>query len=377
MGDELHIKIVGTEEEFDALEIPWNRLSEKTSASIFSSFDYVRTAWRHFHEPADKLLVLVLSDGSSIVGIAPFYIARCHRRGIPYRALRFIAVWEGDRPGILTELKEEACWNHIISFLVEEFRAWDVLELVEEPAEGPQGRGWSFLSRAELYWEKGPDIVDYYISLKGSWEEYLKGLGSKTRANWRRQMRRLSSITEGYAVESISEPERMKKAFSRFAVLERLGWKAQAGIGASKNKRHRAFYEDLLVILAGKGQVKVHFLRSEGEDIAGSIIFVQRGILYGRQTAFAPSHAKYSPGLLLHAEIFREHFGGAHKEFDLLGIREEGKYKTHWATGRRETVHWTAYRLRSRVWPLILAKRFKRLLFIISQKKVARREPVV
>jgi len=168
----------------------------------------------------------------------------------------------------------------------------------------------------------------------------------------------------------------MREALSRFVVLERLGWKAQAGIGASKDERHRAFYEDLLVILAQKGQVKVHFLRSEGEDIAGSIVLVQRGILYGRHTAFAPSHAKYSPGILLHAEIFREHFGGTHREFDLLGIREEGKYKTHWATGQRETVHWTGYRLRSRVWPLILAKRIKRLLLKISKKEAEKRDSV-
>ena len=69
--------------------------------------------------------------------------------------------------------------------------------------------------------------------------------------------------------------------------------------------------------------------------------------------------------MVLHAEIMREGFEGPFREFDLLGIQADGSshnYKTHWATGKRETIHWTGHRVRSRLLPAIAAKRLKRLL---------------
>ena len=73
----MKIRVVDTDSEFDALEESWNRLSDKAAPNFFSSFDYVRTAWKHFRGPNDRLHILVLSEGPSIVGIAPFYIERC------------------------------------------------------------------------------------------------------------------------------------------------------------------------------------------------------------------------------------------------------------------------------------------------------------
>ncbi len=361
----MKIRVVDSDREFDALEGEWNRLSEKTAPNFFSSFDYIRIAWKHFRGPNDRLHILVLSEGPSVVGIAPFFIERCRIRRIPHRAIRWIAVWEGDRPRLLVDGREEMFWDEILRFLSREFLSWDVLDLIEQPRNGPEGRGWSFLARSGWYWEEEPDAIDYYVSLEGSWDEYLKGLGSDTRGQWRRKNRRLSSLPGGCAVERISDRSRMQDALDRFVRLERSGWKAGAGIGVAKDGRHLAFYEDLLARLSGKGQVVAYFLTGGGEDIAGWICFIHRDVVYFRHTAYAPAYAAYSPGILIQAEVIQELFRNAYRELDLLGMREDGsptRHKTEWATGRRESIRLTAYRVTSRLLPLIILKRLRRIL---------------
>jgi CelD/BcsL family acetyltransferase involved in cellulose biosynthesis len=361
----MKIRIVDTDDEFDALEKPWDQLSEKTSPNFFSSFDYVQTAWKHLRGSGDRLYILVLSEGPSIIGIAPFYIERRRRWRIPFRAIKWIGTLEGDRPRLIVMENEEMCWNEIFRFLKRQERRWDILDLVEQPLAGPEGRGWSFLPRSGWYWRKLSDLINYYIPLEGSWEDYLKGLDTNIRHQWNRRKRRLCSNHGGYEVERISDPERIREALSRFVVVEQAGWKGKEGIGVGKDKQTLLFYEDLLVRLAGKGKAFIYFLKSKGETIAGKICFIQQDVVYSRHTTYLPSFAAYSPGILLGAEIIQDLFRGPYRELDLLGssrFETLPKHKTDWATGRRETVHFTACRVHSRLLPYVVFKRLEHIL---------------
>jgi CelD/BcsL family acetyltransferase involved in cellulose biosynthesis len=360
-----NIRIVDTDDGFDALEETWNRLSAQMPASFFASFDFVRTAWSHFRGRDDRLFLLVLSNGATVYGIAPFYIADCRRRGIRYRAIRFIASREGDRPQLVGANAQGESLAEILSFLGGGFRDWGVIELSEQPAGGPENGGWSFLPRSGWYWESEPDAVDYYISLQGSWEDYLGSRSANTRKNWRKLNRRLSAGPGGFSLERIDEPSLALAALSRFVAIEQSSWKAGAKIGAAKDERHRRFYEDLVSRLAGKGQVVFHFLTAGGEDVAGMVSFICRDVIYARHIAYLPDHAASSPGTLLLTETIRESFAGPFREFDMLGMKEDASahnYKVHWATGRRETVRMTGSRVWSRLLPLIMAKQLKRSL---------------
>jgi CelD/BcsL family acetyltransferase involved in cellulose biosynthesis len=209
------------------------------------------------------------------------------------------------------------------------------------------------------------DLINYYIPLEGSWEDYLKGLDTNIRHQWNRRKRRLCSNHGGYEVERISDPERIREALSRFVVVEQAGWKGKEGIGVGKDKQTLLFYEDLLVRLAGKGKAFIYFLKSKGETIAGKICFIQQDVVYSRHTTYLPSFAAYSPGILLGAEIIQDLFRGPYRELDLLGssrFETLPKHKTDWATGRRETVHFTACRVHSRLLPYVVFKRLEHIL---------------
>ncbi len=362
----MEIQIVDTDSAFDDLEEPWNRLSDKGAPNFFSSFDYVRTAWKHFRSPEERLYILVLSEGGSVVGIAPFYmgIERYGRWGVRHRAIKWIATWGGDRPRLLVKGNEEICWKEILNFLERERHSCEVIDLVEQSVDGPEGHGWSFLRRSGWYWEESPDSIDYYISLEGSWEEYLKGRSSNTRRGWERRKRRLSENPGGHEIERISDPEGVREALARFVSIERESWKAGARIGVGKDERNLLFYEDLLVRAARKGRAFIYFLRSSGKTIAGEVCFIQQDVVCSLLTAYLPSYAPYSPGILILADLTQNLFGGPYRELDLLGMRDNGTQANHkagWATGKRETVHLTGYRVYSRLLPLVVGKGLKRI----------------
>jgi hypothetical protein len=88
-----------------------------------------------------------------------------------------------------------------------------------------------------------------------------------------------------------------------------------------------------------------------------------------RQTAYLFIYAQHSPGVILLAEVARQLFGDRFREYDLLGMREDEasqRYKLQWARGRRETVEWMAYRVRTRLLPWLMARGVYRTLRSLS-----------
>jgi hypothetical protein len=97
-----------------------------------------------------------------------------------------------------------------------------------------------------------------------------------------------------------------------------------------------------------------------------------------RQTAYLPAHSKHSPGVILLAEVARQLFGDRFREYDLLGMREDEapqRYKLQWAPGRRETVEWTGYRVRSRLLPWLMARGAYRSLRSLSSGRSSPKAP--
>jgi CelD/BcsL family acetyltransferase involved in cellulose biosynthesis len=368
------LRIVGNEREFLELKDEWRRMERETHASIFSGYDYVHSAWSCFASSTDRLLILVSEREGRIVTIAPFYISRKRYHGIPCRYVRFISEWEGDRPGLLTTLPVEDSWREILRFFSEEFTGWEVLTLVEQPASGFGDEGWKILESRACHWEITPGSIGYHISLRGSWDDYLKGIKSKVKSNLRNRSRRFSDLAEGYSVERIVDPEKMREALERYIAIEQSGWKKEAGLGVAKDEKHRVFYERLLRLLAERGLCVLYFLKSGDKDVSSIINFQNDTTLYNRHTAYSPAFDMFSPGIILRTEILKEHFGGRFDEMDLLGMRdnEPGQlHKIDWATGKRETVTIIGYRIGIRILPILFGKKIKRFLMSVIRKSTS------
>jgi CelD/BcsL family acetyltransferase involved in cellulose biosynthesis len=358
------VRQLSTVSALDSIRDDWDRLADASAASVFCSHEYTRAAWLHFAAPGDTLSVFAVEDGSSLLALAPMYVTPRTLRGLDFRVLRWIATWEGDRPQLLAVDAQERHWDELIRFVTIN-DVCDVLELVEQPLQGPESRGWSFLTRPRWYWESGTDAVDYYVALSGTWDEYVAALSGNTRKQWRQKSRRLAELPGAVTFEEVVDPARVAAAVTRYVALEESGWKAGSGVGVARTAAHQGFYAGVLQALASRGQARLHFLTSSGADIAGSISLSQGGVFYHWHTAYRPEYSALSPGILLQAEMMRGLFGGRWREFDMLSLREQGtlhRHKTDWATGRRQTVRWTGYRIAGRSRLIVLGKKIKRRL---------------
>ena len=364
----MSIRVIDSDEGLDQLADSWDRLvSEIAHPSIFSTFQYVRLAWQYFHSATDRLFILVVENEKGITGIAPFCIRQQKYWGIPARVVRFIAEWEGDRPGLITTADEASVWKEICRFLEKDFTGWDVINLAEQLQDSPTVQhGFEACNR--FFFESGQDTVAYSVALTGGWDAYLSGRKSKVRQNWRSAKRKLDESFRSVVVTTVEGKDGTREAWARYKELEKKSWKADTRIGAAKDERHDAFYSALLCALAERGRVSSSFLTVDGSDIAASVNMQFGNRVYGRHITYDEALMKSSPGIILKAETIRQFFETPYEVFDFLGIRGgAGAHVIDWSTNEQRTVYRRIFNRYGRLFPVVLGKQLKRM---VSGKQV-------
>src|SRR5690348_11043672 len=89
----LTARVVTSTEGLDALGPAWSALHDVTGASVFQSWEWQRSWWKHFGEPDPRrrLLVVVLEADGQVRAIAPFFVEEVPvLPGFPLRRLSFI-----------------------------------------------------------------------------------------------------------------------------------------------------------------------------------------------------------------------------------------------------------------------------------------------
>ncbi len=358
----LRVEVFEDDADLVRLEAPWRALEARArQASLFAGHAFIASCWTHLRAATDRLHLIAVWQGDELVAIAPFKrgVERLH--GMTVRTLDWIAMWDGDRPSVLSTLPLADCWAHVGDSLARSARHWDLLRLLEQPADLPLPASLLKL----VHHQTSADAVGHAIRLDLPFDDYVGALASGVRTNWRKRRRKLFEQDPASTVERVAATaEALPGAIERFVAIERQSWKGEAGIGVGADERHRAFYLDWFGRL-GPDQASFHFLCRGGEDLAGLIVLRQGDVACSRHITYAPAHASLSPAVILRAEVVRSLCQTGLAELDLLGMRPsagEQRHKTDWSTHQRPTTAHQLYRLRSRLLPIVLAKRLKQAL---------------
>jgi CelD/BcsL family acetyltransferase involved in cellulose biosynthesis len=347
-NDALQIELIVSDEAFGVIKDEWDQLTEKSvNSSFYATYPFIYTAWKHFRTENDQLFILAVRRGATLVGIAPFRIERvklgniCLIRGIQLRVIRFIAEWgNGDKPSIVTTEEPERIWDSIFQFLCKEFTQWDEIWLAEQPADSPV-LNQRVCSNTGFSMTVVPSVISFYMSLTGTWEEYLKTRGKNTYRTWKNSRKKLFALPEGVIFHQVEDPESIPGALKKFIAIEQSGWKKDRDFSVGGSEKNKRFYEELLVQSALKNRAAIYLLTSGTADIGGMIVYKNSTTVYGAQVAYSPMYAEYSPGVILNAEIITTLFGTQYKEYDFLGFQtgdEKNTLKKKWSTGSRQTI---------------------------------------
>src|SRR5512133_1949115 len=96
----LEVKAITAYDEFLGLKPFWNGLlAESGNDTPFLTFEWFDHWWKMFGHTA-RMLVLVVKDSGNMVAIAPLIQKRIFLRGLPMRAIAFMANYYSPRTGM-------------------------------------------------------------------------------------------------------------------------------------------------------------------------------------------------------------------------------------------------------------------------------------
>jgi CelD/BcsL family acetyltransferase involved in cellulose biosynthesis len=338
--DGLSTEVHGHESVFETLGEEWrSACSRMQSPSVFITPEYLETAWKHLREADDQPWVMAVREAGQLVGLLPLVRSKRKAHGLTGYELRHMGMWEGDRPGLLTTVASDRVWPALFETLRRLRNQWQWLDLREL-----DDNAWPLRHADQL----GPmmrmsietDTQAAFLTLEGSWDDYLAGRSTRTRKGFLKTQRQLSQEHPGWDIQVIEEPAALVEAFDRYVAVERRGWKVSAGVGLWSDARQANFYRELLPLLARDRRASVWLLRIDGKDAAGLVRFSQGEIVYERLCTYDPDFAQYSPGVLLCREATRRAFGSNYRESDALGMAQpldQRRAIASWYDGMRQT----------------------------------------
>jgi len=319
--------------DFIALRDRWNDLLQKCDNTIFSTFEWLSTWWKHFGKKRTPR-VLVAEEKGEILGIAPLMLSKYNARYLgQIRKIEFIGGWDSDYNDFLLVKQTADCLKFFLNRLVE-FSDWDSLELREineesSLAEASQTIGNSQDPKLEM------DVCNLcpYITLPTSLKIFTSNLGSNMRKNLRRYMRKLrQEYKVGFATQSDFSSTR--EAVETFFKLHQKRWESLGQPGAFANKSSRDFHIEIAEIYDQRDWFTLHFLTANDEPIAAAYTFDYNLIKYARLTGFDPDFSRFRVGNLLKMHIIADCIKKGLIEYNLS--RGAGFGKEYWSTGVRK-----------------------------------------
>ena len=174
------------------------------------------------------------------------------------------------------------------------------------------------------------DIGQHFIvSLKGTWDDYLKSLSHKFRKDLSRSLRQIREAGE-VGTQCFSGKQIKWEHFETIFQINEFGRFPHL----YRNPQERDFQKELLELTSNHQWLNIQFLYLQTVPIAYRYGFVFRNRFEAWRNGFDTRFSQYGPGKVLHALTLDDKFGRQLQEFDFL-LGDE-PHKEHWGPNRYE-----------------------------------------
>lgn len=351
----MRTRVVRDASELEAIVPAWRRLLGRAShpEPVLTPL-WLLTWWRILGEPDGRSLrVLVVEGGEDLVGLVPLsWRSTAHRRAIPVRRVELLATGEQEA--------DEICFDYV-GGLVARGREDDVAAATARAlADGSLG-DWDELRMPSMSGEDPlvpklagalraggvrvavePSGECPHIPLPGSWDEYLRQLGSSRRYVVTRSLRELEKWAGpgGWRMQRASTRENLDEGLGILRALHGERWSAAGRSGVFASERFTRFHEQVMPrMLEGEDgtSLDLTWLLVRGAPIAASYGIVYGGKLYFYQSGRRVEVPKgVRPGIALHALAIRASIEAGLREYDFLA--GASRYKRELALAFRPLV---------------------------------------
>jgi CelD/BcsL family acetyltransferase involved in cellulose biosynthesis len=308
--------------DFLALEETWQDVLQRSNhQTIFSTWEWLTCCWKHFGNNK-RLVLLLVDDGSAIVGIAPLMYTIRKMFGLRQGKIEFIGTPESDYNDFILTDKKEQCMKLFMEFLYGLSEKWSCIELLDIPEDSQ-----SLLLLRKLTKNLKLFHACQFVGLPKSYEALLDKLGARDRKSVRQGFRRLE---KDFKVDFLdySASESVSEGMNIFFDLHQERWNAAGLPGVFSDQESRSFHLDVARSFSEKGWLGLFVLELSGKPVAADYGFKYLGKFYSYLSGFDPKYSKYSVGSLLTTRIMRNCIENGLVEFDFMRGAEE--FKDRW-----------------------------------------------
>ncbi len=157
-----------------------------------------------------------------------------------------------------------------------------------------------------------------YLELEGTWQAYERGLSRNVRSDVQRCWRRLAEAGR-VSFEVADGRDRLEALVDEGFGLEAAGWKTARGTAIVSRPETERFYREVARWAAGRGWLRLAFLRVDGQPVAFQYAIEDGGAYYPLKGGYDPRYREFSPGkLIIHATLSRA-FSSGLARYEFLG----------------------------------------------------------
>jgi CelD/BcsL family acetyltransferase involved in cellulose biosynthesis len=322
------VKIVEINDHNDFLSLRnrWNETLQRCSHTIFSTWEWLSTWWKHFGQDK-QLLLLLIEENGQIIGIAPLMYSVHTMFGLRRGKIEFIGTPDSDYHNFIITEKREDCLNLFIDHIRKIREKWDCVDLREIPEDAEYLPFLGKISNKIIKIHSCP-----YISLPHTANSLLKNFGSKLRHNLRREFRKAEKNFKTNWL-NYSDKQSWDIGMPIFFELHQKRWTSKRFPGTYAEEKLRNFHLDIAKSFSQKGWLGLYVLEFSGKPVSVLYGFKYQSKFYFYLSGFDPAYYRYSVGTLLQAYVMMQCIKEGLSEFDFLRGAEE--YKNRWTKTAR------------------------------------------
>jgi CelD/BcsL family acetyltransferase involved in cellulose biosynthesis len=315
---------------FPGLRAEWNDLCQRMEyATPFATWEWA-DSWLQVIDRDATVLIAVARSGGRVVGILPLV-----RRG-----------------SLLTMLGVERLYPDHIAVLAAGEPTQELLASLLRAALAAAG-GSARIDLPMVAAESGMDRacaaaglparvraagIAPYLPIRGSFEEFLKGLSSNERYKIRNRTKKMLGVT-GVRFGAVADDE-IPAVLCRLRELHALR-ATQKGIESSFDRDDVQQFHARLVTALPAGSLSFRCLYSGDEIFAVFYGFALQGRLFYFQLGYDPTWSERSPGIVLLSEVIRDAHERGCTEFNFL--QGDESFKWTWTKQSRTLRNWSFY----------------------------------
>lgn len=298
-------------DSLDAVREEWPELARHTR-SIFSTWEWMSTWWRHFGEEGRLLAAAGRSATGRLITILPLYLAASQ----PLRIIRFLGHGPGDQLGPICA--PEDWWTAaelLRDFLAARQSRWDLF--LGEQLPGTEH--WDTVLGGRVLSREGSPV----LRASGGWDHYLTMRSSNLRQQLRRKERRLGRQYQ-LSYRLADDPARLQSDLDTLFMLHGSRWSTSESSFASAQQ---AFHRDFAIIAFERGWLRLWFLELDGFPRAAWYGFRFEGAECYYQAGRDMTWSEASVGFVVLAHSIRAALDDGIREYRFLRGGEPFKYR--------------------------------------------------